>query len=138
MSYESIKPLVIRALRGMKAQGVIAYDTHAEQCFLRTDSGLACAVGQVIDNANYDPNMELSANPDLSGNDFLRNAIAASNPNLDLDSENDKDQAWEALGTLQEIHDTSDNVESFIENSIKQIHEIYGIKIDYQMEIADV
>tara|TARA_R110002072_G_scaffold63430_3_gene157832 strand:+ start:2645 stop:3016 length:372 start_codon:yes stop_codon:yes gene_type:complete len=116
------KTICERAIKHIIHQGALAYDTKKEVCRLRTSDGLACAVGGVISDENYDPVMELGANPNKSNR--TRDAIIASNPDLTLGPE-----AWPALQTLQQCHDDADDVEDFVSDAKTALAAHHGITV---------
>ena len=117
------KTICERAIKHIIKQGKLAYDWSQEICRLRTDEGLACAVGGVISDEQYDPVMELGANPNKSNR--IRDAIIASNPDLTLGPE-----AWPALSTLQDIHDHADDVGDFVRDAKTALAAHHGITVN--------
>ena len=111
------KAFVERAVKGVVAQGAIAFDTEAKQCQLRTSDGLKCAVGQLIADEHYRPSMEIQASPQHRSSIAVRHAIAASNPDLNLDPKDHYQPYWKVLTQLQDLHDNAASVKDFAEEA---------------------
>ena len=87
----------------LSTQGRRAY-LNLEGCRYRTDTGLKCAVGCLISDDEYRPNME-GIPVSLLGRDMYRapilRALIDDNPQL--------------LQRLQDLHDTANQIEDFID-----------------------
>lgn len=104
--------LIKRARAGIEKQDALAYCPDASQCRLRTPSGLACAVGQIILDEFYSEELETEADPGYRNNYDIRDAIIQSNPDLDL-----SDFDWTSLSELQRQHDDATTVEDFLRDT---------------------
>ena len=111
------KALVERAVKGVVAQGSLAFDIEAKQCQLRTSDGLKCAVGQLIADEHYRPSLEIQASPKHRSSIAVRHAIVASNPDLNLDPWDHYKPYWKALSRLQGLHDNAKSVQDFAEEA---------------------
>ena len=85
-----------KSVGGLLAQNATAVDAHGS-CVLKTQGGLRCAVGQLIDESVYVPNMEYTDIPELF------TTYASEMIEMGLDSGNEG--VVMLLEDLQAIHD---------------------------------
>lgn len=97
--------LITRALDGLRAQGHAAYDPDTRLCRLRTDTGDKCFVGQLIDDEHYSPDLEDGANPRAEHHRATRVAICNSNGLSLALAEDYRNEIWDALEDMQQVHD---------------------------------
>lgn len=117
-----------RAVAGIINQDALARDDYDETCHLRLEH-LACAVGQCVDDKHYEPRLEDLPNPVDPDADKIRRAIAASNPdlNLDTDSGDPVHPYWSILAELQSAHDDAPTVNRFLKSAKGVAHE-FGLE----------
>jgi len=123
----TLKELATLAIDGIKTQGDLAYDPSKGECQLRTATGLKCAVGMLIEDQHYVSEMEIAASPHHRGSRQVREAIAVSNPTLNLDAEDWHAPYWTMLTKLQDAHDHSIDVPDFINNAKQMLSEQFGV-----------
>ena len=116
------------------AQGQAAYNLEVRECQLRAPGGRACAVGMVINDLHYDPDMEATASPRNFAALPLRRAIASSYPDLNLDPNNHRGSYWRMLTGLQSAHDKADD-RDFIHDFSLLAGEI---ALEFNLEMPDV
>lgn len=121
MKQERLQYIFDTAVNGVLTQGVKSVDpVFSEECAYRTPDGKKCAVGFLIDDEHYDPDIELNGVKD----DIVLDSVEAS-LGYDLDG-----QAISMLGDLQNAHDFSDDdgFAKWFEIKARNIAEDYGIE----------
>jgi len=101
--------------QGQKAMAIPyddQYDGNEYKCFYRGKDNLKCAVGCLIEDQFYDPDMEQKGVIDL----YVRSIVSNSLPNWKPN--------WDMLASLQEVHDQFE-----IESWEKQLEKVYQIYI---------
>lgn len=96
-----------RAVSRVIEQGAPGYNYNIEACALRTRDGHKCAVGMLINDEDYDPDLEDNASPSHDTDSKIRQMIARANPDLNLDPTNPGAPYWKMLSSLQEAHDAA-------------------------------
>jgi hypothetical protein len=114
-AYETIRAHLIK-------QGRPAKDPMTRSCFYRTEGGLKCAVGCLIDDAVYDETLE-DATP---LNQSVQQALKASGWVFTFDG-------YQFLRELQESHDdwdiNSDDGLEFVIRKIDEAARVYGLEV---------
>lgn len=94
-----------RAVTHVRKQEVPGYSSHMEMCRLLDPDGNRCAVGGLIDPIRITPQLETNFCPSNKDAGDLRQAIAASNPDLELSVDEPLAEHWRMLEQLQSAHD---------------------------------
>jgi hypothetical protein len=112
-----IATLLERAFTEIIAQGERGYDPYMDSSLLRTENGLACIIGCLLEDKFYKTVLEDNVNLTARDGEPLRVALAKSHPDLPLSPFHKQGLEWQVLCQLQMAHDTAANLDEFLENT---------------------
>lgn len=119
--------VLLEAVRRTIEQGKPANCEILRDCAYRNEEGLCCAVGSLIEDAFYTPNLE---GKDINA-EVLKDAVFLSFPGVDLDSV----LFIDTLSLIQKAHDrASPNISHFRYAFVSRLNSIFPPEI---MKIID-